>query len=200
MRNGLVTFSQMNTVCAAGTGTFIEEQAEKLGVPLRDVSARAEGVQAPLVSDRCTVFMERDINRFLNQNYTVNEMLAASLFAIRENYLLKVAVEGNIGHNICFQGATAKIKALVSAFEQRLKKPITVSKYCHLTGALGVALILAENKLASHKTSFRGIGLYKEKIPIRTEYCQLCANNCRLCIATIKKKRCSLRLFMWPGL
>jgi activator of 2-hydroxyglutaryl-CoA dehydratase len=56
MRNGLVTFSRMNTVCAAGTGSFLEEQAEKLEVPLGEFSARAEEVRAPLVSDRCTVF------------------------------------------------------------------------------------------------------------------------------------------------
>jgi predicted CoA-substrate-specific enzyme activase len=186
MRNGLVTFSQLNTVCAAGTGTFIEEQAEKLGVPLKEVSTRAQGVQSPLVSDRCTVFMGRDINRLLNKNYSVNEMLAASLFAVRENYLLKVATEGNIGESVCFQGATAKNKALVAAFEQKLQKPIYVSKYCHLTGALGVALILADE---NHPDSnFRGVEIHKEDIPVRTENCELCRNHCRIRIATVKNE------------
>jgi predicted CoA-substrate-specific enzyme activase len=186
MRNGLVTFSQLNTVCAAGTGTFIEEQAEKLDVPLNEVSMHAQGVRSPLVSDRCTVFMERDINRLLNKNYSVNEMLAASLFAVRENYLLKVATEGNIGESVCFQGATAKNKALVAAFEQKLQKPIYVSKYCHLTGALGVALILADEK--PHHSNFRGIEIHKENIPVRTENCELCRNHCRIRIATVKNE------------
>jgi len=186
MRNGLVTFSQLNTVCAAGTGTFIEEQAEKLDVPLNEVSTRAQGVQSPLVSDRCTVFMERDINRLLNKNYSVNEMLAASLFAVRENYLLKVATEGNIGESVCFQGATAKNKALVAAFEQKLQKPIYVSKYCHLTGALGVALILADEN--QHHSNFRGVEIHKEDIPVRTENCELCRNHCRIRIATVKNE------------
>jgi predicted CoA-substrate-specific enzyme activase len=186
MRNGLVTFSQMNTVCAAGTGSFLEEQAEKLEVPLEEFSARAEGVRAPLVSDRCTVFMERDINRFLNQKYSIDELLAASLFAVRENYLLKVATEGNIGSHICFQGATAKNKALVAAFEQKLQKPIYVSKYCHLTGALGVALILNDEKFRS--SHFRGIDIHKEEIPVRIETCELCRNHCRIRVAAIKKE------------
>ncbi len=186
MRNGLVTFSQLNTVCAAGTGTFIEEQAEKLDVPLNEFSGHAEGVRSPLVSDRCTVFMERDINRFLNKNYTVNEMLAASLYAVRENYLLKVATEGNIGESVCFQGATAKNKALVAVFEQKLQKPIYVSKYCHLTGALGVALILAETK--RHDSVFKGVEIHKEEIPVRTENCELCNNHCRIRIATVKNE------------
>jgi predicted CoA-substrate-specific enzyme activase len=186
MRNGLVTFSQMNTVCAAGTGSFLEEQAEKLEVPLSEFSARAEGVCAPLVSDRCTVFMERDINRFLNKKYSIDELLAASLFAVRENYLLKVATEGNIGSHICFQGATAKNKALVAAFEQKLQKPIYVSKYCHLTGALGVALILKDEKF--HHSHFRGIDIHKEEIPVRTETCELCRNHCRIRVAAVKNE------------
>ena len=70
--------------------------------------------------------------------------LATALHSVTENYLQKVATEALIGKNICFQGATAKNKSLVAAFEQRLKKPIYVSEYCHLTGALGTALILRE--------------------------------------------------------
>jgi predicted CoA-substrate-specific enzyme activase len=184
MRDGMVTFSQMNTVCAAGTGSFIEEQANKLGVSLTEYSGRAEDVRAPLTSDRCTVFMERDINHYLNKKYSVDEILAAVLFSVRENYLLKVSSEGLIGQRICFQGATAKNRALVAAFEQKLKRPIFVSKYCHLTGALGVALALQED--LPDRSRFRGIELYRESIPVRSETCPLCNNHCRLRIAEVQ--------------
>ena len=185
LRNGMVTFSQMNSVCAAGTGSFIEEQASRLGVPLKDFAERASGVRSPLTSDRCTVFMERDINHYLNQNYSVEEILAGSLMSVRENYLLKVAVENAIGDHVCFQGATAKNKALVAAFEQRLEKPIAVSAYCHLTGAMGVALTLLDEGRANN-SSFRGLSLYQEQIPLRTEVCELCNNHCRIRIAEVK--------------
>jgi len=104
LRKGVVTFSKMNTVCAAGTGSFIEEQAQKLGVSLSEYSGLAEGAKAPLASDRCTVFMERDINHYLNKNYTVSEILATVLFSVRENYLLKVASGGSIGGHSKEQG------------------------------------------------------------------------------------------------
>jgi activator of 2-hydroxyglutaryl-CoA dehydratase len=97
LKDGRVTFSNMNNVCAAGTGSFIEEQAARLGCPVRDYSRRAEAVRAPLASDRCTVFMERDINHYLSEGYSVDEVLASALHAVRENYLLKVATEKNIG-------------------------------------------------------------------------------------------------------
>lgn len=184
MKNGMVTFSVMNNVCAAGTGSFIEEQANKLGCPVALFSERALNTPAPLSSDRCTVFMERDMNHFLNNGYSVDEVLASVLHSVRENYLSKVAVQASIGDRICFQGATAKNKALVAAFEQKLKKPIFVSKFCHLTGAYGSALILAENK-CSH-SQFRGIDIYKDEIPVDYEVCSLCNNHCKINKVTIQ--------------
>ncbi|HSO89016.1 MAG TPA: acyl-CoA dehydratase activase [Draconibacterium sp.] len=184
LSNGSVTFSVMNNVCAAGTGSFIEEQAKKLGVDLSKISERASNISAPMASDRCTVFMERDLNHYINANYKTNEILASVLHSVRENYLAKVAVEKNIGNKIFFQGATAKNKALVAAFEQKLNKPIMVSKYCHLTGAYGVALELFDKKVSN--SSFRGIQLYKNDIPVRTEICELCTNHCKLKIAEVE--------------
>ncbi|WP_299980622.1 acyl-CoA dehydratase activase [Desulfobacula sp.] len=186
LKDGIVTSSVMNTVCAAGTGSFIEEQALKLECPLSEYSERAEGVCSPVASDRCTVFMERDINYYFAQGYTKNEILSSVLHSVRDNYLTKVANIGNIGNCILFQGATAKNKALIAAFEQKLKKPIHVSKYCHLTGALGVALLLKEKEI---KTSgFRGFELWKQQIPVRQETCELCTNHCKLTIADIGDK------------
>jgi predicted CoA-substrate-specific enzyme activase len=183
LSNGRVTFSVMNNVCAAGTGSFIEEQAQKLGVSLSEYSKRAEKALSPMASDRCTVFMERDLSHYLNEGYNVDEILASVLHSVRENYLSKVAVGANIGNKVFFQGATAKNRALVAAFEQKLGKPIMVSKYCHLTGALGVALELFDNKVVSDK--FRGIGLYHKEIPVHAEVCELCTNHCKLNVAGI---------------
>jgi predicted CoA-substrate-specific enzyme activase len=183
MHNGMVTFSVMNNVCAAGTGSFIEEQAKRLNCPLREYSERAANASAPLSSDRCTVFMERDLNYFLNAGYTVDEILAAVLHSTRENYLSKVAITGSIGKKIFFQGATAKNKALVATFEMKLKKPIMVSKFCHLTGALGAALELLDKNISN--TRFRGLDLYKKDIPILSETCTLCTNHCKLKVANI---------------
>ncbi len=184
LRNGMVTSAVMNTVCAAGTGTFIEEQARRLGCPLSEMADRVAGVRAPLASDRCTVFMQRDINHLLGLGYSVDEILATVLHSVRENYLGKVAREGSIGSRICFQGATAKNRALVAAFEQRLGRPIRVSRYCHLTGALGTALLLAEKETG--ETGFRGLSLHRERIPVRNERCGLCRNHCRIVIAEVR--------------
>ena len=187
LQHGRVTSSTMNNVCAAGTGSFIEEQAARLGCSVKDYADKTLGVSAPMTSDRCTVFMERDINHFLAEDYSVEEVLAAALHSVRENYLLKVATEKNIGKTVFFQGATARNKGLVAAFEQRLKQPILVSKFCHLTGAIGTALIVRDEKKSA--TAFKGIDLYNRQIPVTREICQLCTNHCKLSIAEINGER-----------
>ena len=193
LKNGRVTFSIMNNVCAAGTGSFIEEQARKLGCPLADYSARTEGRKSPIVSDRCTVFMERDMNHYLSEGYSVDEVLASVLHAIRENYLTKVATMGGMGNTIFFQGATAKNRALVAAFEQRLQKPILVSRYCHLTGALGAALSLLDEGFGSDErmgqTGFRGIALHEQTIHVTSETCDFCTNHCKITLAEVNGEK-----------
>lgn len=186
LKDSMVTFSIMNTVCAAGTGSFVEEQARKLGCPLIEYSKKTENQKSPIASDRCTVFMERDINHYLSEGYERGEVLASVLHSIVENYLTKVAIEGNIGSTIFFQGATAKNKALVAAFEHRLQKPIHVSKYCHLTGALGTALSLLDQKIS--ESEFKGISLYQKNVPISSEVCELCVNHCKITIANVDKE------------
>ena len=187
LKDGRVNFCVMNTVCAAGTGSFIEEQAQRLGCPLSEYAGRALNAAAPLASDRCTVFMERDVNHLLCEGYSPNEILATVLHSIAENYLSRVAVEKHIGRVICFQGATARNRALVAAFEQRLGRPIHVSRLCHLTGAIGAALVLAD---AEHgATRFRGLDLCRKAIPTRVEICSLCGNHCKITVAEVDGER-----------
>lgn len=178
MHRGNVIFSVMNYVCAAGTGSFIEEQAKRLNVSLDHYAALALDAQAPLISDRCTVFMERDLNRLLSQGYHKTELLASVLHSVRDNYLTKVAHVNKIGQCIAFQGATAKNAALVSAFEQKLGQPIYVSQYCHLTGALGVCLKLADTMNLTSSCFRRD--LHEEVIGVDEYVCEFCSNHCKI--------------------
>jgi predicted CoA-substrate-specific enzyme activase len=176
--DGLVYYSHMNYVCAAGTGSFIEEQARLLNLDLEDFSTAALGSRAPHTSDRCTVYMERDLAELRGRGFSRDALAAAVLFSVRDNYLAKVVNKSPLGEHIVFQGATARNKALVAAFEQIAGKPIHVSPYCHLTGALGAALYCAEQNLQKS-----GFVFEPGRIRIQDETCSLCSNKCLLKVA-----------------
>jgi len=186
IKDGSVYNSVMNYVCAAGTGSFIEEQAKKLDVKIEDYADLALGVEAPYTSDRCTVYMERDINVLLSKGWSKRQLLAAVLYSVRDNYINKVVNRESIGNQVYFQGATARNKALVAAFEELLGKPIHVSQYCHVTGAWGVCLLLIEQD--RKKTKFIGLEFANVKTVTETETCELCDNACILTLFKSNKK------------
>ena len=176
--DGEVSFSAMNYVCAAGTGSFIEEQAKRLGVTLAEFSDMALSDRAPFTSDRCTVYMERDIGGMLAEGWPREALAAAVLHSVRDNYLSKVVGRTSLGDCVVFQGATARNPALVAAFEQLLGKTMHVSPLCHLTGALGAALGCREEGLAESSFSWD-----RRPVVLSVEECPLCANKCELTVA-----------------
>ncbi|MBN2554032.1 MAG: hypothetical protein JXB06_14740 [Spirochaetales bacterium] len=193
LRDGQVYYSTMNYVCAAGTGSFIEEQAKRLEVSLDDFSDMALGARAPYTSDRCTVYMERDLNALLGEGWSKQALAAAVLNSVRDNYLAKVVAKTSLGDYIVFQGATGRNKALVAAFEQLIGKPIHVSPYCHLTGALGAALLCRETRTGRRGGDERsGDGQSGDErsafiwelrdLEISEEICRRCPNHCLLTV------------------
>lgn len=187
LRNKIVTYSVMNYVCAAGTGSFIEEQAEKLGIGINVFANVTVNRTPPPTSDRCTVFMEKDIDLLMAAGVPKEDIAAAVLVSVRDNYLNKVVGNVPMGNKIYFQGATARNRSLVAVFEQRLKQPIYVSPYCHITGALGCALHIREKNIV--KSSFCGISFFEKKTEIKKEECNLCVNRCALSIITTENDK-----------
>jgi len=188
LKNGRVHLVNMNYVCAAGTGSFIEEQANRLGFDIHDVGKIVEGIAPPITSDRCTVFMEEDLNRLLRQGYSKEEVMAAVMYSVVQNYLNKVVGNRPVSkEKVFFQGATARNAGLVAAFEKFLNREIVVNQSCHVMGALGAALI-AKKKIESEKltTSFRGMDIFKKDIKMTSETCHICSNVCRITFAEIE--------------
>jgi predicted CoA-substrate-specific enzyme activase len=181
--------ANMNYVCAAGTGSFVEEQANKLGYRVSEAGPAVMGLSPPRATDRCTVFMEQDMAKLIQAGATPKEAFAAVMVAVAKNYLNKVV--GNRYRSrdrIFFQGATARNPALVAAFERLLDVPIVVSPYCHVMGSFGVALLTRELMKESGKqeSSFRGLDLEKRSISLRKEPCELCRNECKITYAEIE--------------
>lgn len=177
--HGNVADCNMNFVCAAGTGSFIEEQAGRLGFDVREIGEKVMGLSTPHTSDRCTVFMEQDINKLLREGATREEGLAGVIYSIAKNYMNRVVGARPVtGDKIFFQGATARNRGLVAAFELLTGKQIIVSPNCHVMGAFGAALLAAQSAQAS--SSFRGVDVFESGFNLTYDTCTLCLNRCTI--------------------
>ncbi|HPK70439.1 MAG TPA: acyl-CoA dehydratase activase [Vicinamibacterales bacterium] len=186
--DGHIRDANMNYVCAAGTGSFVEEQALKLGYTVSEAGPAVMGLQPPRATDRCTVFMEQDLGLLIRSGCTPQEAFAAVMVSVVKNYLNKVV--GNRYRSrdkIFFQGATARNPALVAAFERLLDVEIVVSPYCHVMGAYGVALLTQRvvQEQGRAATAFRGLDLDEREIRLSKQTCDLCNNHCGITLATI---------------
>ncbi len=179
-KNGLVTDFEMNKVCAAGTGSFLEEQAARLKVPIRrDFSNLAFSSSSPAdLGARCTVFMESDLIHHQQMGHDLNDLAAGLSYAIAYNYLEKVVGTKKPGRRILFQGGVAGNQSVATAFENILGKSLVVSEHHNVTGAFGAALTARDRKPPS--TRFAGFFLNDRPYEVKTFECKKCPNLCRV--------------------
>jgi predicted CoA-substrate-specific enzyme activase len=190
LENGVVVDFEMNHACAAGTGSFLEEQAQRLGINIKEEFANlAFESKSPIkLGERCTVFMESDLLSYQQQGAQTPDLVAGLSYSIVANYLDRVVGRRKIGNNICFQGGTAFNKAVWSAFEKVLGKSVMVPDHHEVTGALGAASIAAEHmsRLARQsgrmpESLFRGFeNLVHIEYTVQSFTCEHCPNNCEI--------------------
>ncbi len=180
LKDGVVVDFEMNKVCAAGTGSFLEEQAERIGIKIREeFSNLALGCTGPAsMGERCTVFIESDMIHHQQKGAGKDELVAGLSYSIVHNYLNRVVGDRRIGNNIFFQGGTAANLAVVAAFEKVTGKKITVPENHDVTGAIGAAMLAMQEKDPNKPTSFKGFDLSKKKYTLTSFECRDCSNIC----------------------
>jgi predicted CoA-substrate-specific enzyme activase len=190
LNNGVVVDFEMNHACAAGTGSFLEEQASRLGISIKEEFARlAFASKSPIkLGERCTVFIETDLLSYQQQGASIEDLVAGLSYSIVANYLNRVVGRRKIGDNICFQGGTAFNTAVWAAFEKVVGKPIMVPDHHECTGALGAAAIAAEhiNGIAQETgirpaSKFKGFeNLVNAEYTVESFECEHCSNHCEI--------------------
>ncbi|WP_157067316.1 acyl-CoA dehydratase activase [Desulfosarcina cetonica] len=159
LQNGKVTDFQMNKICAAGTGSFLDEQTNKFDIPIEDFGDMALAGEAPThLGERCTVFMESSVAANLSGGAKREDIAAGLCYAITKNYLNRVVGHKPIGDTIFFQGAVAYNQGVVNAFRALTGREIHVPPFFSVTGAYGVSILAREGN-ESGKTVFRGFDI-----------------------------------------
>ena len=181
LKNGVVVDFEMNKVCAAGTGSFLEEQAEKLGISIKEqFGTMALGAPSAVpLGERCTVFMESDLVHHQQGGAKKDELVAGLCYSIVHNYLNKVVEKKTVGNHIFFQGGTAFNKGVVAAFQNVVGKTITVPPHNEVTGAIGAALLAMREKQPG-PTAFKGFDLSTRSYDLSTFECPGCSNMCEI--------------------
>ncbi len=182
LKDGVVVDFEMNKVCAAGTGSFLEEQAERLGISIKgEFSDLALGCSAPpSMGERCTVFIESDMVHYQQRGVEKDGLVAGLSYSIVQNYLNRVVGDRRIGNRIFFQGGTAANLGVVAAFERVTGKKITVPENHDVTGAIGAAILALREMEPGAKTRFKGFDLSKKKYELQSFECRDCSNICEV--------------------
>ena len=177
INNGVIVDYAMNTLCAAGTGSFLSSQAKRLDIPIEEFGNLALKSKNPAkIASRCTVFAESDLIHKAQVGYSKEDIVAGLCKSIVLNYLNNVGKGKKIVEPVVFQGGVSKNLGVLKYFRDVLGCDVTVDKNSHLMGALGIAILSRKN------SDGREYDLNIKDIEFKTvgSECSGCSNNCEI--------------------
>jgi predicted CoA-substrate-specific enzyme activase len=196
LRDGVVTDFAMNTVCAAGTGSFLDHQSARLGVPVEefgDLALKAnEGAQ---IAGRCSVFAESDMIHKQQVGYPIEEIVLGLCRSLVRNFLNNLAKGKKLEPPVVFQGGVAANNGMKRAFEDALELEVNIPPYHDVMGAIGVALLVMDEAPFLERSNFRGFSLADFEYGTSSFNCAGCSNNCEI----VKIKSGRETLACWGG-
>ncbi len=177
LNDGIITDYAMNTLCAAGTGSFLSSQAKRLNIPIEDFGPLALKSTNPVkIAARCTVFAESDLIHKAQVGYKKEDIVAGLCKSIVLNYLNNVGKGKKIKSPIIFQGGVSKNVGVLKYFKEVLGMEVIVDFNSHLMGALGIAILAKKNQCdKTYDLNIRNTQFLTKAIE-----CKGCSNNCEI--------------------
>jgi len=179
LRSGVVVDFAMNTICAAGTGSFLDQQAARLGLSIEEFGRLALKAKHPVrVAGRCTVFAETDMIHKQQIGHSVEDIIGGLCDSLVKNYLNNVCRGKELLPPMVFQGGVAANPGIRKALESELETDLIVPEHFGLMGALGAAKLAKRAK--PQQTQFKGFELTKRSCSTRGFECNECGNKCEV--------------------
>lgn len=203
LRDGIVTDFAMNTVCAAGTGSFLDRQAERLGIPIEDFGDYALKATVPVrIAGRCAVFAESDMIHKQQLGYDASDIIRGLCEALVRNYLSNVGKGKDIRQKVFFQGGVAANLGMKAAFENALGFGVYVPDNYNVMGSIGAAIIAKSAAEKNGGTKFKGFELADSSFVSSSFECNGCTNRCE--VVRIQEKEAVIGCFgdrcgKWSG-
>ncbi|MBS4015112.1 MAG: 2-hydroxyglutaryl-CoA dehydratase [Candidatus Latescibacteria bacterium] len=181
LRDGIPIDFAMNNVCAAGTGSFLEHQATRLGIPIEQFGNYAlQAKTGVTIAGRCTVFAESDMVHKAQLGISTEDIIRGLCDAIVRNYLNTVAKGKNIQPLILFQGGVAANIGVKTAFERALNEQVILPEHFLVMGAIGAAILAQEYVSENKTTKFAGFRTADIKFITKAFECKDCPNSCEV--------------------
>ncbi len=188
----------MNTVCAAGTGSFLDQQAYRLGIPIESFGEYALRARKPVkIASRCTVFAESDMIHKQQMGHSVEDIIAGLCEALVRNYMNNLVKSQELRQPILFQGGVAANVGMRTAFERVLGKGLVVPPDFEVMGAIGAALLAKEVVDSSKQTRFLGFEVGEIPYELNGFECEGCSNGCEVMEVRVPVAAGQERLVRW---
>ncbi|MDV3429230.1 MAG: acyl-CoA dehydratase activase [Bacillota bacterium] len=181
LRDGVVNDFAMNTVCAAGTGSFLDRQAERLGIPIEEFGSFAVRSDNPVrIAGRCAVFAESDMIHKQQLGFSNKDIIGGLCDALVRNYLSNVAKGKDIKPKIFFQGGVAANTGMKASFEKALGTEVFVPEHYDMMGAIGAAILAKEQVEKTGISIFKGFDIADSNFTSKSFECSGCSNRCEV--------------------
>jgi predicted CoA-substrate-specific enzyme activase len=187
LHEGVVVDFAMNTVCAAGTGSFLDQQAARLGISVEDFGQLAlQAGKTARIAGRCTVFAETDMIHKQQLGFQTEEIIAGLCNALVKNYLNDVGRGKDLLPPVAFQGGVAANAGIRKAFEEELGLSVVVPPHFEVMGALGAAKLASRARSAA--TQFKGFEIANSACFTRSTECDRCGNTCEVVELVVEER------------
>ena len=167
--NFVIENFSMNTLCAAGTGAFLDQQAARLGINIEGEFGELalKSTNPPRIAGRCSVFAKSDMIHLQQKGTPIYDIVAGLCYAMARNFKATIGKNSPIKPNVAFIGGVANNQGLVKAFQDVLELKegeLIIPNHNSLIGAIGAAFNVFDTP-----TNFPGIQSIKTFLSTITE-------------------------------
>lgn len=181
LRDGIISDFAMNTVCAAGTGSFLDRQAARMGINIEDFGELALKSTNPVrIAGRCAVFAETDMIHKQQLGHNREDIIKGLSDAMVRNFLNNLGKGKEITGPVVFQGGVAANVGIKKSFEEALGLEVFVPLHYDVMGSIGCCLLARENAAKGNKTIFQGFDIINSGYDVRGIECSDCSNMCEV--------------------
>ena len=135
---------KMNRKCAAGTGAFLEEIANRLSIPMSEMNMlAAKSTKDTALSSFCTVFASTEILTRIKDGERIEDMVKSAFESVARRVIEMDTLDGTI---VMTGGVVTYNDFILKALTKYVGSKILTPPNPQLTGAIGAALFAREAK------------------------------------------------------